>query len=175
MPATNTSPNVDNYYSGKGIVSIQLAGATGYRDIGNVPEFEFEPSIERLDHFSSRTGVKTKDRSVIIQKSGKLRVVMDEWTADNLSLVLLGTPGAPATTTGIISMDIMSVSNIIAAVRFVGSNDIGPRVTLNFPRVNFAPSGALNPISDEWGSIEVEGEVEVVNGIFGTMTWAPGA
>jgi hypothetical protein len=57
------------------------------------------------------------------------------------------------------SIDIFSENVLPAAVKFEGTNEVGPKWTLTFPRVEFAPSAALNPISDEWGQIEVEGEV----------------
>ena len=175
MPATNVSPNVDNYYVGKGVVSISLDEGATWRDVGNVPEFEFTPEVDRLDHYSSRTGVRTKDRSIVIEKSGAVRIVMEEWTADNLALILMGSAGASDVDTGAITIDVLAASQIVAAVRFVGMNEVGPRLTLEFPRVDFAPSGSINPISDEWGQIEIEGEVTAVNGVFGTATWTPGA
>ncbi|MCW2854368.1 MAG: hypothetical protein JWM84_4032 [Nocardioides sp.] len=167
MVATNTSPNVDNYYVGKGIVSVSEDEGTTWRDVGNVPEFEWEPNLEKLDHFSSRTGVRTKDRSIITEKSATLRIVMEEFSADNLSMILMGEPAGA----GPVTMDIMSQSEKVLAVRFVGTNDIGPKITLEFPRVSFTPSGSFSPISDEWGQIEVEGEVQAVEGVFGAATW----
>jgi hypothetical protein len=87
------SPNVDEYYIGKGAVSwkeLTPVADTNYIDIGNVPIFEFTPEIKRVDHFSSRLGVKTKDKSVVQEKSAKVKVVMDEWTAKNLQLAVMG-------------------------------------------------------------------------------------
>lgn len=86
------SPLVSQYYIGKGIVSIQLEGDTDYRDIGNVPTFEFTPDITTLPHYSSRYGVRAKDLEVITEKNASLNIVMDEFTYDNLMLVLLGEP-----------------------------------------------------------------------------------
>jgi hypothetical protein len=168
MVATNTSPNVDNYYVGKGVVSVSEDEGATWRDVGNVPEFEWTPNIEKLDHFSSRTGVRTKDRSIVTEKSATLRIVMEEFTAENLTMILMG----EAVGAGPITVDIMSQSEKVLGVRFVGANDIGPKITLEFPRVSFTPSGSFNPISDEWGQIEVEGEVQAVEGVFGTATWA---
>ena len=58
--------------------------------MGNCTEFEFTPEIEKLDHFSSREGVRTKDKSVVLQKSGTVRLVLDEWSVENLKLAVLG-------------------------------------------------------------------------------------
>jgi hypothetical protein len=84
------SPLVDMYYIGKGVVSIQLEGDIAYRDIGNVPTFEFTPDITTLAHFSSRYGVRAKDLEVVTEKNASLNIVMDEFTYDNLMLTLMG-------------------------------------------------------------------------------------
>lgn len=85
-----TSPDVTTYYIGKGVVSWQPAGTQGFRDIGNVGTFEFTPEVKRLDHYSSRLGIKTKDKTVVQEKSAKVKLIMDEWTYPNLLLVLMG-------------------------------------------------------------------------------------
>lgn len=84
------SPLVSQYYIGKGVVSIQLEGDLAYRDIGNVPTFEFTPDIQTLPHFSSRYGVRAKDLEVVTEKNASLNIVMDEFTYDNLMLAFLG-------------------------------------------------------------------------------------
>ena len=83
--------SINNYTVGKGIVSFRKDGAGAYADMGNCTEFEFTPELEKLDHFSSREGVRTKDKSIVIQKSGTVRLVLDEWTRDNIALAVLGT------------------------------------------------------------------------------------
>jgi len=170
MAPTTTSPNVDNYIVGKGKVSIKRPGDAVFIDVGNVPEFEFTPNIEKLDHFSSRAGIRSKDKSVVLEKSGSLRMVLEEFTPRNLALALLGTPDEsdPAAVT----IDIMSETSVTCAVKFEGTNEIGPKWSLEFPAVEFSPSAALNPISDEWGQIEITGEVlyDEVNDRFGVAT-----
>jgi hypothetical protein len=86
------SPLVSQYYIGKGVVSIQLEGEVTYRDIGNVPTFEFTPDIQTLAHFSSRYGVRAKDLEVVTEKNASLNIVMDEFTYDNLMLAFMGEP-----------------------------------------------------------------------------------
>jgi hypothetical protein len=85
-----TSPLVDAYYIGKGVVSIQLEADVAYVDIGNVPTFEFTPAITTLPHFSSRYGVRAKDLEVITEKSASINIVMEEWTHHNLMLAFMG-------------------------------------------------------------------------------------
>ena len=86
------SPLTSQYYIGKGVVSIMLEGESTWRDIGNVPTFEFTPDITTLPHFSSRYGVRAKDLEVVTEKNASLNIVMDEFTYENLMLAFLGEP-----------------------------------------------------------------------------------
>lgn len=152
----NESPDIRNYYVGKGKVEIMLPDDSDWVDIGNVPVLEFTPNLTKLDHYSSRSGVKKKDRIVVIEKSGTLRLQMDEWTTRNLALALLG--AVSVNSSGQDEIDIFSENTVTAQVRFTGTNEIGPKWQLTFNSVEFIPSAAINPISDEWGMIEVSGE-----------------
>ena len=163
-----TSPDVLNYYIGKGSVSIKLDGEGVFREVGNVPEIELTPEIEKLEHFSSQSGVKTKDRSVVTRKAGILRIVLDEVTSLNLQLAMVG--AISVDTAGDDEIDIMSLSELKGAVQFVGANDIGQQVDISLLSVDFSAGPPCNPISDEWGQIEITGELLAVAGKFGTMT-----
>lgn len=167
--AIQNAPDIDNTFIGKGIVKIKLSGAASYRDLGEVPEFEFSAEIDKLDYFSSRSGVRTKRRTVIREKSATLRIVMSEMTFDNLALALLGsTEDSPSTNV----IGILSEDEIRGAVRFVGQNSIGAKVQLDFPDVSFTPSGTFSPISDEWGTLEVTADVLAnAAGSFGEARW----
>ena len=99
MAVTNTSPNDDNYYSGKGIVKFSSDGIT-FKDVGMTPTFEFNPQVGRLDHYSSRAGIRYKDKSIVTQRQATIRMVMEEWTADNLAMMLLGLENTAVSLTG---------------------------------------------------------------------------
>ena len=162
MPVSLIAPDTDNYQVGKGIVSFKPEGATEFIDLGNVAEFEYTPNIEKLDHFSSRTGVKTKDRSIVLTRSGELRILMEELTANNLAMLLLGVVDPAAV--GGASIDIFAIDSVNGEVKFVATNEVGPRWDLNFYNVEFVPSGSFNPISDEWNQIEITGQVLIASG-----------
>ncbi len=166
MPA---SPDIKNYYIGKGIVSIMLEGESTWRDVGNVTVFEFTPTITKLDHFSSRQGVKVKDRQVVTEKGGTLKMTMEEFTAENLALALLGIQSVNSA--GQDEIDIFAASEVRAKVKFVGTNDVGPQWQLIYNQVDFVPDAAINPISDDWGNLQVTGDVQVDStGSFGLAT-----
>ncbi|MGR3593100.1 MAG: phage tail tube protein [Limimaricola soesokkakensis] len=167
MPA---NPSINNYYIGKGVVYWTPEGGAE-RDLGNVPEFEFTPEIERLAHFSARSGVRTKDREVVIEKSARLRLLMDEWSLDNLAMALMGDAPVTDGTSGITSFNLLAQSEVRGAIRFEGANAIGPQITIRLPVVSFLPNSSINPISDEWGGLEVSGEVLAVGGAFGSIDY----
>ncbi len=47
---------------------------------------------------------------------------------------------------------------------------LGPQMDINLLRVVFKPGKSLNPISDEWGNIEIEGEA-LANTLGTFSTW----
>jgi len=156
--STNIAPDPENLQVGKGILSFKPDDATEFVDLGNCPEAEYEPSIERLDHFTARAGIRTKDKSVVIERGGSLRVLMEEMTGFNLAMLLMGTLGneGPA---GEPSIDIFTSDTLRGELKFQATNDVGPRWDFHFYNVEFGPSGSWNPISDEWNNIEVTAEV----------------
>jgi hypothetical protein len=162
MPVSLIAPDVDNYSVGKGICSFKPEGEADFIDLGNVAELEYTPTVEKLDHFSSRTGTKTKDKSIVITRSGTLRVLMEELTANNLAMLLLGIVDEAAV--GGPTVDIFALNSIKGEFKFKATNDVGPRWDLYFYNVEFAPSGSFQPISAEWNQIEVTGEVLVASG-----------
>lgn len=173
MAFTATAPDINNYFVGKGYIKFLAEGGTDYVHLGNAPEVEWTPNLDPLDHFSAMAGVRVKDRKIIREKSATLRVVLEELNPFNLGMVLLGDvtdPVAPATTT---TIDIMSLSEIKGSMRFVGANDVGPRIQYDWPNVSITPSGSINLISDEWGQMEITAEVlgDATTGSFGTATW----
>jgi hypothetical protein len=154
----NVASDTKNLQIGKGIVSFKPEGEADFVDLGNVPELEYEPSIERLDHFSSRTGIRTKDLSVVLERGGSIRIMMEEQTGFNLALLMMGTVGADGPA-GEPSVDIYQSDTIKGELKFQATNDVGPRWDAHFYNVELGPSGSWNPISDEWNAIEVTGEV----------------
>lgn len=165
---SHASPNILNYYIGKGKLSFKKTGAMSFRDLGNVPVFEFTPALEKLEHFSSREGVKSKDRTVVLSKSGTIKLTMEEWTAANLALALLGDISSDSDGREVI--DIFSTNAITGELKFHSTNEVGPRFEWHFLKVDFIPGSSVSPLSDEWGQLEIEGEVSAVNGEFGTVT-----
>jgi hypothetical protein len=161
------SPNVGNYYVGKGVVKINVTGIdSGWRLVGNCPTFELTPNITKLAHYSAQRGTKFKDANVTQVKELTLKMTLDEITPENLQVALLG---SETDSTGL-GHNILDMDEIVAAVRFVGTNAVGDKQQVDLPTVSITPSGAIGFISDGWAQIELAGDVTAdENGNFGTV------
>lgn len=166
------SPNVLNYAVLKGIVHFTPEGGVR-RDLGNCTQFDFEPAVETLDHFSSRTGVRSKDFSVTLEKSATVTITLDEITLKNLQMALMGgtISAGDGTTEGgdNAGFDIFAESEVRGVLELTGTNDVGPRYNIRLPSVSFKPGGAIPFIGDDWAAIELSGEVLAVDGSFGRV------
>ena len=86
------SPNTDNYVLGKGVIYFdQLINSVyqGELDLGNAPTFTTNISIEERDHFSSRSGLKAKDKVIVSQLTPSFTFTLDEINKENLALLNL--------------------------------------------------------------------------------------
>lgn len=156
---TMESPNVGNLQVGKGNVEFKMAGETEFRHLGNVTELTITPELETLEHFSSMEGTKKKDLTIVIEKKCTVALTMEEFTAFNLGIMLFGTIDEAAV--GGPEVDIFSQTEVKGHLRFTGTNDVGPKITVDLYNVSFIPDGDVNMISDEWNNMELTGDVLV--------------
>lgn len=161
------SPDINNYYIGKGNVRFRPSdGPTAgvFRHVGNVPEFEWTPELEELEHKTSMEGVRSVDLTIVVEKKGSLRIVLEEWTPENLALALMH----DAYSSG--AIQIFKDEAIRGQVLFTNSNTVGPRYEWHFLAVDIIPDAAMGLITEEFGPIELKGKVSTSNGSFGTVT-----
>lgn len=156
---TLISPNTGNYRIGKGSWWFKREGEVDYRHVGNATSGEFTPNVTTLPHFSQMEGVKSKDDEVVLERGGSLKILLDEWTPANIAIALLGTLDEAAV--GGPTVEIMDTDVVKGALKFISNNDIGPRWNFFYHNVSFVPKNALNVISDDWGQIEIDGELLV--------------
>lgn len=165
------SPNVLNYAVFKGNVYFTPSGGGTRRHLGNATTFSLEPTINKLDHFSSMTGIRSKDKSVIIEKSFTLSLVLEEMTLKNFQLALLGGAIAADTDTtdgGLQGFEIGAVASTNGIIEFDGTNDVGPQYKMTLYSVDISPDGAVEFIGDnDWANVALTGDVLAVNGSFG--------
>lgn len=113
----------DNYSILKGKLYFKKVGETQWTDLGNAPEFTYEPTVETLEHFSSRSGVRSLDKVAVTQVGANLSLTLDELTADNLKLALLGSSAAMTQTSA--TSQSLAVENVqVGMVIDVGKLDI---------------------------------------------------
>jgi len=148
--------STDLYYLGKGILSFNrlVSGVPeGYRDLGNATGFTITPALEKLEHFSSREGIKKKDKVVITSAGLTAKFTLDEYDRDNLALALLGTHSG-----GVINL--LSDPTIEGALRFVGANDVGPNFQVDLWKVALQSTAEVPFINEAWGEIPFDAEVQ---------------
>jgi len=155
MGSPRTSPSPENYMIGKGVLSIAKwnDGVVGaYADVGNCPKFEYEPTEQSIEHFSSRKAVKRLDAETVILSGYNVNFALDEVSVENLRMFLKGT---------------MSGSRIIYAnqntnqyyaLKFVADNPVGPNCNYEFWKVKITPNGAFSLIGDEFTVLNFNGK-----------------
>jgi len=165
------SPDVQNYHIGKGIVSFKETGGTEFVDLGNAPSFVYAPTIEKLEHFSSREGVKTKDFTAITTVAATVTFTLDEITGLNLSFFALAEEDT--TTPGTIILEGLKKTEFTGDIKVEGTNDIGQKVDFE-ATVSFVPEGEFSFITDadEFTVITIRAEVQkdATSGAFGKWT-----
>lgn len=170
LPPSVTSPNIGNLVVGRGFLSMKLVGESSFQDMGNCTRFTFQVNPTRLDHYSSRIGVRKKDLTVVTQLDSKLSMTLEEATVRNMQLTVLGSAMASAAD----SIDIMSEPLFYASLMFTATNVVGPRWNAVFPVVLLTPTNAFQLIAEgsgTWASMEIEGDVQFdsASGQFGWM------
>lgn len=156
-----TEPHSTSLYApaGRGILYIAAWSGTtppgddDYVEIGNCPSFECEPAQERRPHYSSRSGLRTKDLNPVVQLDYTLSFDCDEMGAANIAKFFLGTLNN--TTKRITAMTNYDQEY---ALKFVSDNPIGPNQTYYFHRVTLGPAGPLQLIGDEYLVMSFTGE-----------------
>jgi hypothetical protein len=147
--------STDLYAIGKGVLQIAefSGGAPGtYTDVGNCPRFEMEPAIERLAHYSSRSGFRTKDKNPIVQTEYTVNFDLDEMAASNMAKFLMGT-----LTEGFEVLGLQATDKEYA-LRFTSDNPTGPNQVWDLWRVTLSPGGPIQLIGEDWMIMSFSGE-----------------
>jgi len=152
-----TAHDTDLYYVGRGIVSFDryVDGLpTGMRDLGNCPRFDLTPATEELPHYSSREGLKTKDKVVVLSAEATIPFTLDEYDLDNIVLAVLGEKLDETT------VALLRDPEVEGHLRFVGNPAAGPTFQVDLWSVQLKPTSPIPFISDEWGIVEFEASIQ---------------
>jgi hypothetical protein len=163
------SPSTANYRIPAATLSIKMSGDGDYVDAGNLVDFTYTPTVTKKEHFSARTGLRAKDLTVVTEVSAAIKFTVDENTARNLSIFLLG--DASTNTAGDLEITPLTNPNLTADIKVIGVNSVGPMLDFE-GNVTFSPSGDLNLMADndDWAQIPLEADVNKSDGKFGTFT-----
>jgi hypothetical protein len=141
---------------GKGILKFDRFDAqglpTGLRDLGNAPNFTIQPVLETLEHFSSREGIKKKDKTVIVSAGLTVKFKLDEYDRKNLALAMMATESGDILT-------LLASTTLEGELEFTGTNAVGPKFLVRLWKVSIKPTSEISFIGDAWGEIDFEGEV----------------
>lgn len=90
-----STPNVENYTLGRGMLYWDPWDAVnlryeGERALGNAPEVSINMNATFLDHFSSMSGFKSKDKTVVNELAPQLTFALDELVSDNWQMLVFG-------------------------------------------------------------------------------------
>jgi hypothetical protein len=150
--------NTELYLVGKGILYIaEWSGTTpptdptDYEDVGNCTSFECEPMQERLEHYSSRSGYRTRDKYPIIETKYSLTFDLDEFAAKNMNRFLAGTLSANEVLA-------LQGANLEYALKFISDNPTGPNFVARMWKVVLSSNGAMQWIGDDWAIMSFTGE-----------------
>lgn len=169
------SPDVGNLAVGKGFILFKPDDQSDYFHVGNVPTFSFTPKVTLLDHYSAMAGTRLKDLTIVTEKSGEIKMDLEELTAQNLAMLVLG----DVTDDGAVpdahtQVTIFSRDSLTGRLKFYATNEVGPRWYVDLLSVNLTPGGDFSPITENaFAKMIVHGSVYSVDGVFGTMTLMP--
>ena len=151
-----TPHDTELYTLGRGILSIGewAGGSPGeYVDVGNCPRFEVNLTEEQLEHYSHRSGLKTKDKVVTLQVGYTLSFDLDEISRDNLARFVKGTVEDD-------TIHALQATNARFAIKFTSQNAAGENQVWEFWKVKLSPQSAFALISDDWSVLSYAGEGE---------------
>jgi len=77
------------YTLGRGKLLFKPQGSSGFEDFGNVTDFKVTFAVEKKEHFSSRSGLKVKDKEIIVSLAANLSFTADELSKENLEKFFL--------------------------------------------------------------------------------------
>jgi hypothetical protein len=77
------SSSPDNYTLGRGCLFFD--NGTGERELGNAPEFNIGVDVDLIEHFSSKSGLRIKDKRVVNELTPTLSFILDEINRENVA------------------------------------------------------------------------------------------
>lgn len=156
-----------NYaYMGKGIVSLTPEGGGTARDIGNVSSLQFTVNENIIKQPNYRTPGGGTYASVNRIESVEFTATLHDFSPENLAMVLFGTA---TTAGGVATIEALTSGAKIFKMEFEGVNEAatGKTVTVTVHRAKIGAAQGLGFIGDDFGALEITGEVLIDTSIVG--------
>lgn len=155
---------------GKGILYFaQYAPGTetprGERDLGNAPEFNLTIEEEKLDHYSSRGGVRQKDDSISLETTRSGTITVDNIDAKNLALFFFGSAEilARSAATGATETFAAVEADLWYQLGTSPANPAGQRQVTNVV-VTGVPSTPIYDLGTDYELDAVRGRIRILTG-----------
>lgn len=148
-----------NYaYMGKGIVKLTPEGGGTARDVGNVSALSFNvnENIIKLSNYRSAGGGTYAQVNRI--ESVEFTATLHDLSPENMAMVLFGTT---TTVSNVATIEALTTGAQTFEMVFEGVNEAatGKTVTVTVHRAKIGAAQGLGFIGDDFGSLEITGEV----------------
>lgn len=157
------TPEVRDYLLGRGRLFFGLLDASdvvvdGWRDLGNVRDFTLNATKEVLKHFSTRSGLKTLDREIVISQEMGCKFTLEEMSGQNLANWLSGTLTAGGTNAAVAGFaEHTMITNVVLGMWYEVKNAAGLRAYgINNTDLTVEKSGAPDVAMVEGTDYEVD-------------------
>lgn len=162
-----TPPNVANLSLFKGIIKWKPAGAGSYSDLGECLSFTTSMDAETLVYNSRRHSSRIPVKTVTLGKTMSVGITMSEFADSNLEIWSMGESGGSP---GVI--EIGTAAEVRGALRYIGTNEVGPTFQVDLYDVLLTPNGDLEWLADtDWSEMQLSGSVNAdpTTGSFGQI------
>jgi hypothetical protein len=83
-PSNYTIGGIRAWFNRDSDLTLTPARREGWRDLGNVVDSADEQEVDILDHFTTKSGTRRKDRSLVREISNDILLTLDELSVQNL-------------------------------------------------------------------------------------------
>lgn len=163
-----TPPNVDNLGLFKGIIKVRPFGSSGsYSDLGECLSFTTSMAAETLAYNSRRHSSRIPVKTITLGKTMTGGITMSELASQNVEIWSMGeVGGSPAV------INIGTAAEKRYAVRYIGTNEVGPAYQVDLYDVLLTPNGDLEWLADaDWSEMQLTMSVNAnpTTGSFGDI------
>lgn len=155
------APDTLNLSMFQGNVYFTPTGGSEFH-MGNCTRFVFTPTVDKLEHFSRMTPVRTKDLTVTRQIGATVALTLEEVTLENLAIFMQGDPSTS-------EIAGMTFTDQQGTLRFAGTNSVGTQIQWT-GLVSFSPAGDFDMLKEDWAEILLSAEVLISDGKYGATS-----